>query len=957
MEYGGFHSPTFASNFHPKRKMKRIVIIAAILSFSMASSFAQKGYLRGTVLDNEISEGLIGGNVYIEGTTTGTVTDFNGDYSLPLDEGVYTIVFSSISYISVTVSDVKIVAGEVTKLDLGLDTDVQQLEGVTVTAEILKNTESAILSVQKKSINTLDGMSSQTFAKIGDSNLSGAIKRVTGVSVEGGKYVYVRGLGDRYTKTTLNGMNIPGLDPDKNSVQIDIFPTAILDNVMVYKTFSPNLYGDFTGGVVNVETKDFPTEKTMGLSLGLSFTPGVQFNNDFILYSRGKTDWLGFDDGGRALPFSKNQEIPSEVDRDPELERLTRSFNPEMGVKHKTALPSGSISFNAGNQIDRSNMTLGYNVVLNYSNTYNFYNNTEYSDYTKDPDRSINELFVEETRRGVLGKNTVLWSGLLSGALKFENHSFSISALRSQSGESTAVDRVNQNYSETTATLIEDVLTYTQRSVTNAIVIGKHNFDKFQIEWRNATNWSRVYDPDFRITSISISGGDTTLNTGDGAGISRFYRDLNEFNESFKVDFTLPYAAKSKLKFGAIGTFKKRDFEILNYTFRVRSTPDISGDPDWFLQPENIWTADSRQGTYVNGNFEPANSFNAAQNNFGGYAMTEIYVSPQLRAVFGVRAETVKMFYTGQDNAGVVVLNNKKTLDEFNILPSVNIVYNLTEDMNLRGSFNRTLARPSFKEKSIAQIFDPISKRTFNGNIDLEQTNVNNMDLRWEYFMKPGEIFSVSGFYKSFENHIEVVSYPTSPDNVKPRNAGKGWVYGVELEAKKNLDFIAPALDGLAIGANVSIVRSFVDINTVFVDAGNSQTEKEAREAAKRDGEIIDDTRPMAGQAPYLVNAYINYSLVETGLNFNLAYNVQGSSLSIVGSQNVPDVYTVPFHSFNLNAFKTFGATQNSKITVGVDNILNDKKEQEFIGYQAESQIYSSYNPGRQFSVKYSLTF
>lgn len=937
--------------------MKKVLLIAVMLMVSISATYAQKGYLRGKVLDNEISEGLIGGNVYVEGTTTGTVTDFNGEYSLPLDEGTYTIVFSFISYVPVTVSDVNIKAGEVTTLDLGLDTDVQQLEGVTVTAEVIKNSESAILSVQKKSINTLDGMSLQTFTKIGDSNLSGAIKRVTGVSVEGGKYVYVRGLGDRYTKTTLNGMSIPGLDPDKNSVQIDIFPTAVLDNVMVYKTFSPNLYGDFTGGVVNVETKDFPTEKTTGLQVGVSFIPGVQFNKDFILYNGGATDWLGFDDGTRALPFSKNTDIPSEVDRDPQLEALTRKFNPEMGVKYKTALPSGRISFNTGNQIDKENITLGYNVVLNYSNTYNYYNATEYSNYTKDPNQSINELFVEETRRGVLGKNTVLWSALASGALKFDNHSFSVSLLRSQSGESKAVKRVNQNYSETNATLLEDVLAYTQRSVTNALVSGKHNFDKFQIEWRNATNWSLVYDPDFRITSISESGGDTTLNTGDGAGISRYYRDLNEFNESFKVDFTLPYAAKANLKLGAIGTYKKRDYELLTYNFRVRSNPDISADPDWFLQPENIWTADSRKGTYVVGNFEPANSFIASQHNYGGYAMTELYLLPKLRTVFGVRAESFTMFYTGQDNSGQVVLNNKKTLDTFNLLPSLNLVYNLNENMNLRGSFNQTVARPSFKEKSIAQIFDPISKRTFNGNIDLKQTNVNNMDVRWEYFMKPGEILSVSGFYKTFNNLIEVVSFPTSPDNVKPRNAGKGWVYGAEFELKKNLDFITPALGGLAIGTNLSVIKSFVDINTVYVDANNTQTEKEAREAAKRDGEVIGDTRPMAGQAPYLINAYVNYHVEPLGLNVNLAYNVQGSALSIVGSQNVPDVYTIPFHSFSFNAFKTFGARQNSKITIGVYNILDDKRAQVFVGYGAAEQIYSSFNPGRRFSVKYNITF
>ena len=946
---------------HPKR-MKRILILLVVATLVMTNAFAQKGYLRGKVIDTEIGEGLIGGNVYVEGTTNGTVTDFNGDYSLPLEAGTYTIVFSSISYRTVTVSEVEIKTGEVTKLDINMEPDVQQLEGVVVTAEVLKNSDEALLTVQKKSVRVLDGMSSQTFSKIGDSDLSGAIKRVTGVSVEGGKYVYVRGLGDRYTKTTLNGMSIPGLDPDKNSVQIDIFPTAVLDNVMVYKTFSPDLYGDFTGGVVDVETKDFPSEKTMSASLGLSFTPGVQFNDDFILYNGGKLDWLGFDDGTRALPFDKQTEIPyfysgmSSSDQ-AELERLTRSFNPEMGVKKKTALPNGSLSFNMGNQIDRNKMTLGYNLVLNYSNTYKFYDHVESNTFFKDDNSSVYNLSKEDIRKGALGKQTAMWSGLLSGALKFDNHSFSISLLRSQSGEATGVKRISDNYFQTLATLSEDVLTYTQRSVTNGIIVGKHNFDKFQLEWKNAVNWSRVYDPDFRITSIEVSSSDTTLNPGVGAGINRYYRDLNEFNESFKADFTVPYASNSKLKIGGIGSYKRREYEILNYFFRQAGVGNVSIDPDWYLQPENVWTGDSGNGTYVIGNFEPTNSFDAKQISFGGYAMTELYVMPQLRAIFGVRAEKALMYYTGQNNSGSAVYDNEKTLDELNFLPSVNLVYSIGENMNLRGSFNQTLARPSFKEKSIAQIFDPISKRTFIGNIDLKQTNVNNMDLRWEYFMKPGELISVSGFYKSFQNHIELVSFETNPDNVKPRNAGSSVAYGAEFEVKKSLGFITPTLDNLSLGTNISIVRSMVDINTVYVDESQTKTEKQLREENLRDGENIKDTRPMAGQAPYLINAYLNYALPTAGLNVSLAYNVQGETLAVVGSGRVPDVYTSPFHSLNFNIMKSFGAEMKSKVTLGVDNILEDTRDQLYKSYNATDQIYATYNPGRQFSVKYSYTF
>jgi len=937
--------------------MKKFYLLLVIATTFTANLFAQNGFLRGRILEEETGYGLIGTNIYIEGTTKGAVADFNGDYSLSLTPGTYTIIFSSISYATIKVSEVKIVAEEVTTIDISMKSDAEQLDAVVVTATALKDSEAGLLIAQKRAINVTDGISNQTFKKVGDSDLSGAMKRVTGVTVEGGKYVYVRGLGDRYTKTTLNGMSIPGLDPDKNSVQIDIFPTAVLDNVMVYKTFTPNMYGDFTGGVVDIETKDFPDKNNTSIAVGLSVTSGVQFNDNFILYQGSSTDWLGFDNGKRALPFDKKTEIPPEARVDPELEKLTRSFTPQMAVQKMKALPSGSLTFNTGDQIDKQNLTYGYNLVLNYQNTYEFFDNVQSNNLLKDPDSSENDLFLDETRRGSLGRQTVNWSALGSGAIKFNNHSFSLSLLRSQSGESVANKRISENYNQTGATLLEDILTYSQRSVTNAIIIGKHDFSGTKLEWRGATNWSRVYDPDFRVTSISVSQGDTSLNVGDGAGIKRFYRDLNEYNTSFKADLTIPYAAKSKLKFGGLGAYKNRDFEILNYLFRLRGVGEISANPDWFFQDENIWTASERKGTYVVGNFEPTNSYKAAQTIFSAYAMTEWYVSAALKTIIGFRAEQSNMFYSGQNNTGSIVYDNEKTLSNLDILPSVNLVYSLSEDMNLRGSFNRTLARPSFKEKSIAQIYDPLTNRTFIGNIDLLQTNINNYDLRWEYFLKPGELIAVSGFYKQFSNHIELVSFPVDPDALKPRNASDSWVYGAEIELRKSLEFVSPGLKDLLLGANFSYIKAFVDMNSIYVDNSGTKTEKELREQFARDGEVISDTRPMAGQAPYIINAYINYAVPSIDLNINVAYNVQGGTLAVVGSGVVPDVYTVPFHSFSFNAYKGFGATNNSGITFGVDNILNDVREQVYKSYGTESVVYSTFNPGMRLSLKYSYTF
>ena len=540
---------------------------------------------------------------------------------------------------------------------------------------------------------------------------------------------YVRGLGDRYTKTTLDGMSIPGLDPDVNAVQIDIFPTSILENVSVYKTFTPNLYGDFTGGLVDIVTKKFPETHETQASIGLGYTQNQTFNQDYITYKGGSLDFLGIDDGTRKLPFDKTTVIPQEVVNDPALETITRSFNPTLGLTKKTALPNGSLSFRTGNQINKDNgKTFGYNLVFNYNNTTNFYSNFENNNFLKDNNRSVNELFKDESRVGILGQNTVQWSGLASGGYKHGNTNINAILLHSQSAESTASDRVARNFNQTGAVLLEDILTYSQRSLTSFILNGKHNLDKMQVEWANAFSLSRVYDPDFRSTAYSITTGDTTLNIGDGAGINRFWRDLHEVNENFKVDLTYAVSKNLKVRGGINGLLKWRQFETLSYNHNRKNRSDVSSDPNWFLQPDNIWTPDYNEGTFTIGNFEPANNYDAKQYVFAGYSMAEHSLTEKLKAIYGARVEKGDMFYSGQNSSNTVIYKNRKTLDELNLLPSVNLVYALTDKMNLRASGAKTIARPSFKEKSISQIYDPITKRTFVGNIDLKQTG--NMELR-----------------------------------------------------------------------------------------------------------------------------------------------------------------------------------------------------------------------------------
>ncbi|MCF8465704.1 MAG: carboxypeptidase-like regulatory domain-containing protein, partial [Flavobacteriales bacterium] len=355
--------------------MKNLFLII-LLSVTTFSVFGQeKGFIRGNIGDGQFGGPLIGANVTIPALAgVGATTDFDGNYSISIAPGTYDVKLSYISFADQIIKDVVVKAGEVTKIDGVLEMATQEVAMVEVVATVRKNSEAGVLMEMKNATVVSDGLSAQSFRKIGDSNLSGAIGRVTGVTVQDGKYVYVRGLGDRYTKSVLNGMTLPGLDPDVNAVQIDIFPTAVLENVSVSKSFSPDLDGDFSGGLVNIVTKKFPDEKTTQIGLSFTYVPGQHFNKNYILYNTGKTDFIGFDDGSRKLPIDGEAVIPDEVRIDSDLEDITRSFNSELAAKKKFAFLNSSFTVNHGNQINKEDgPTYGYNFVFRYANERTFY--------------------------------------------------------------------------------------------------------------------------------------------------------------------------------------------------------------------------------------------------------------------------------------------------------------------------------------------------------------------------------------------------------------------------------------------------------------------------------------------------------------------------------------------------------------------------------------------------------
>lgn len=965
--------------------MKNLIFLVSTLILCASSVFAQKGTIRGKIIEDSNGEAMIGANILIKGTSNGAVTDLDGDFTISVAPGTYDLQVSFVTFQSITIEGVEVKAGEVNSLGVvRLQEEKSELQEVVVTAKAIRTTEAALLTVKKKAPGMIDGISSAKFRLIGDATAVEAVKRVTGVSIEGGKYVYVRGLGDRYTKTTLNGVDIPGLDPDRNSLQMDIFPTNLIDNMVVSKTFTAELPADFTGGIVNVETKDFPDEKILNLSFGVSYNPSMHFNSNFLTYDGGNTDFLGFDDGTRALPQGAGGgAIPTPLsgNSQEEVSRFIRSFNPTLAAEQSTSLMDYSLGFSIGNQIslgeeDDDKPKLGYIFSLSYKNETKFYDDVTYGEYQRYEEASRTDLRYATLQTGALGEQNVLIGALGGLALKSRYSKVRLTAMRLQNGEKRAgqflIDNDGSAVGQSGYLAQSDNLEYNQRSLTNVLLNGTHRLSNsgWEVDWRLSPTLSSLEDPDIRKTAFSdIETENPRFNAGEGGNPSRIWRSLNEINVVGKMDVTKNYSfndVDAKFRFGAGHTYKERDYEILFYDIQFFANQSWDGaDPSEVLDEQNLFPNKPNSIYYQSGNNNPnPNQYNSNVQNTAAYISNEFNPLANLKTVVGLRVENFVQQHTGRDQAFASGdpngrnLVNAKVLDSFDFFPTANLIYSLSDEQNLRFSYSKTIARPSFKELSFAQILDPISNRIFNGALfqysdwdgNLTSTDIDNLDLRWELFQKEGQIFSVSAFYKRFDNPIELVRIPEQQTSTEfqPRNVGDGQLVGLEFELRKKLTFIAPSLSNFSINGNVTFVESQIDM---------TDREFDARKQFEKEGQNLDDKRQMAGQAPYVINGGVAYNNYELGLDAGIFYNVKGPTLALVGTGLYADVYDVPFHSLNFSIIKRFGEDDRTSIDFKVNNILNDKRESVYQSFGAEDETFTSFTPGTSFSVGVNYKF
>jgi outer membrane receptor protein involved in Fe transport len=873
-----------------------------------------------------------------------------------------------IGYAKLNVTDVVVEEGSAIKIDLILLPETYETEEVVITARILEDNEASMLKLRQRSNSVSDAISSELISRSGSNNAADAMTKVTGASVVSGKYVYIRGLGERYSSTHLNGAELPSSDPDKKSFNMDLFPSGVLDNIVTIKSFTPDKPGNFSGGIVDIGTKSYPDKFTFKLSSSSSYNNTSSFNDKFLTYSGSRLDWLGMDDGSRKLPkilSNPDLVIPtSSTARFNEeeaqlIDDISKSFIPEMNPGIKSAPLNQSYSFTIGDNISFLDMPLGFLGSLSYNRNYSFYENGISGRWKLTGDvntiESLDELqYLNDSK----GSDEVDWGGLVTFNLKPHNaHEIGTSIIYTQSGQSTArflEGRWGEQFNENPNAFFQTrVLSFTERNLQSYQLHGKHSFEDLYglgVNWSGTISKTSQEEPDARYFSnhyaIQNYQGRDTINysilAANYALPSRYFRNMNEDGRGMNIDLSLPFknwnSDNAKFKFGGSFFEKDRAFTERRFEYKLEGVR-YHGDAESFFSHENVGVLryDSLRNRYIFGSYI-SESPDPRGGNYDGYekvsaiyGMVELPIFPSLRFIGGARYEISKMDVYGQNQSGF--------LDDKDLLPSLNFIWQLTDNMNLRTSYGKTLARPNFREKAPYANYNFAADFIFIGNPDLKRTLIDNYDLRWEWFLRPGEIIAVSGFYKYFQNPIERVInvlFASEGGEVFYENIDEANVMGLEFEFRKRLDEVHDLLSNFSLGTNVSIINS-----TVNIPEGELAVIKAVDPNA-------ESTRQLQGQSPYIINLELGYDNPVSGTNVSLFYNVFGDRLAEISIGGTPDIFERSRPMLDFMAAQT--VFSNFNLRLSVKNILNSsyKLTHEFKGAE---YIRTEYKTGTSVSV------
>lgn len=946
---------------------KALLLIALMLANVVV--YAQTGKIAGTVSDQKTGETLIGVSVKIAGTTKGIGTDVDGKYILAgLSAGKHTIEISYVGYTTKKITEVDVKAGQVTTLNVALvESSSQVLKQVTVTANFKQESSNALYLQQKNSASISDGISSEIIKKSPDRNTGEVLKRVSGASVQDNKFIIVRGLSDRYNAAMVNNSPLPSSEPDRKTFSFDVIPSNLVDNVVISKTATPDLPGDFSGGAVQIKTKDFPEIKNMELNFGLGYNSISTFK-DFYGNPRSFTDYLGIGNADNKLPsgFPSTRERFVNLPLDQRV-ALSKRFPNTWGIVNQgTSRPNPSLQFVYGNSYKLKNDgKIGFiaSAIYRTSQTISDEKRNDYNEI----DASGRGVPLFEYKDNYYNFNTSL--GLLANvAYAKGGNKISLKNIYNQSFDDSYLNR-NGTYDRQTLQIVSQQ-EVTEKTMLNSVLEGDHLLsqkNKSKLNWNLSFSQITNDQPDLRRLTYSKALTDAnnpnvpyeaavpfvaTPSTG-----GRFFSELSENIYGAGANYSIPFSLfkqSHSLKVGALKQYKDRDVDarVLGYTI---NTSDAQASRDLLTLPQDQIFAPGNIASnkfYLDDITNPTNRYTGSGDLNAGYVMVNAKIDSNFKATFGLRIENYIEKLTTGGNATTRVSIRNNYLD---YLPSANLTYELTPKTNLRASYSGTVARAQFRELAPFSFFDFVTGTVKIGNPDIKRTRISNYDLRYEFYPKAGQLISVSAFYKDLTNPIEnniITGSTAASKSISYINAPKAFIAGAEFEIRHDLEFINPGstfLKNLVYSANAAWIKSEVDF-------GNAVT--------------IKNKRPLQGQSPYLINTGLQYSS-QNGWQTSLLYNRVGRRIAIVGfgrylngnfSADYPDIYEAPRNLLDFQLSKRI-IKQKAELKLNVSNILdsdgrlyqdvNDDKTFR----SADDQLINSVRYGRSISLSFGYKF
>ena len=917
----------------------RFLSIGLLLIMSTVAGFGQQtGKISGKVTDSKSGETLIGLTVKITGATLGASTDIEGRYTLSnLNPGKYSLSFSYIGYQNKNITEIEVAAGKITTLDVIMqEANSLALEEVVITATVRQESISALYAQQKNSISISSGITSELIRRTPDRSTSEVLKRVSGASIQENKFVIIRGLADRYNSSILNNAVLPSSEPDRKAFSFDIIPANLIDRIVVNKTASADLPGDFAGGVIQVITRDVPEENFLNASVSFGYNNQATFQ-DFTSNARNKFDFLGFDDGSRNLPsgFPGSFQAYNPLSNADKAKFSTQVKNSYPEVT-QMALPTQNHQLTWGRKKElKSGASFGNVISLSYRNAQNMAI-AERKDYefSGDPFYEYSENISKySSNLGALANFAYIKGG---NKLAFKN-------IYNRTFEDNYTDRTGF-----TTDNIQDVRLnnsdLTTKSLINSQLEGDHQLGKKQVKLTWNLNYARVErdQPDQRSMDYRRSLGSQEPFRIIDRNTRRLFSDLEEDTYGAQAAVSIPvkmFSQQSTFKIGALKQLKQRDFNarIFNYLFVGPSVFEKSytGLPkDQIFAPGNI----NENGFVLTEFTNNTDSYNANSDLNAGFLLLDNKLGEKFRVSYGARFEQFAQTLNAIDFSGQAIAAKQ---DNFDVLPSANLTYSLNAKSNIRLSGSQTVSRPEFRELALFNYYDFISQTSVTGNPYLKRAKIFNGDIRYELYPSASETFTVSAFYKNFNDPIEQrVNSNSTPvvRGINYLNANQATSLGIELDFRKKLDFLGDKawLDNLTAFANASYIDSKVL------------------------GEGID--RPLQGQSPYLINAGLQYFSPKTAITFTSVYNRIGQRIFLVGYQGYPDIYENARDVLDFQISKRVLKSQ-AEIKLNIGDILNQNTVfyQNNVGatkmaYEGDGidRLINSYRLGSNVSLSFS---